>query len=341
MTPQVLLCGYLSPSAWGQGFGKCRLYWAGLKHWATVAGLQHKTKPRYLVSVALALYLTAGVMPGSIISSTINAANAHDGPEEHKPGELPLVNNGPGPQVVYGEVKPDAPAPNVKTGDANNSEATTDHSHKAELKQGEFQNTSGGIGTAAAIQQQEQQQQLQPPEPEPEPKKESIASSFWPWSNNSNKPPPEFKPYRLPTMEGDSRSYHDNLPPLVKAPAIDPDLVFKSVMTCYPAPSNFNIDIELRGQIRSAAGGDDLFETTDIGSNYVGIVARMPIYSHTEIDRERDREFNRRTITAASVAQFVAAVATRNHAIRELALHRSLEARAAIRVQQGLSLIHI
>ena len=203
------------------------------------------------------------MVPGAIIGTTISTANAHDGPEEHKPGELPLVNNGPGPQVVYGEVKPDASNPNVKTGDSNNSEPTTDHSHKTELKQGEFQNTSGGIGSATvdttAIQQQEQQQLQQTPEQQPpEPKKESIASSFWPWSNNNNKPPPEFKPYRLPTMEGDSRSYHDNLPPLVKAPAIDPDLVFKSVMTCYPAPSNFNIDIELRGQIRSAAGGDDL-----------------------------------------------------------------------------------
>ncbi len=107
-------------------------------------------------------------------------------------------------------------------------------------------------------------------------------------------------------------------------------------MTCYPSPSNFNIDLELRGQLRSEAGGDDLFDTTDIGSNYVGIVARMPLYSYTELDRERDREYHRRTSAAASVAQFVAAVATRNHAIRELALHRSLEARASIRVQKGI-----
>ena len=318
MTPQVLLCGYLSPSAWGQGFGKCRLYWADLKHWVTVAGLQRKTRHPLLVTGVIAALCTG-------------TATAHDGPEFHKPGEIPLVNNGPGPQVVYDE---------LDHGQSNNTEPD------------EFKATST-ISTSLPVKEPPatQEPELLPTEPlpteppseplstknrEPEPQKESIAKSFWPWNNNNNKPPPEFKPYRLPTMEGDSRSYHDNLPPLVKAPAIDPDLVFNSVMTCYPAPSNFNIDVELRGQLRSAAGGDDLFETTDIGSNYVGIVARMPIYSHTEIDRERDREFNRRTVTAASVAQFVAAVATRNHAIRELALHRSLEARAAIRVQQGI-----
>ena len=88
---------------------------------------------------------------------------------------------------------------------------------------------------------------------------------------------------------------------------------------------------------QSESGGDDLFETTDIGSNYVGIVARMPLYSYTELDRERDREFHRRTSAATSVAQFISAVATRNHAIRELALHRALEARAAIRVRKGVA----
>ena len=132
------------------------------------------------------------------------------------------------------------------------------------------------------------------------------------------------------------RSYHENLPPLVKAPAINPDNVFNSVMDCYPSPSSFNIDVELRGQLRSEPAGDELFNTTDIGSNYVGIVARMPLYSYTELDRERDREYHRRTTAAASVAKFVAAVATRNHAIRELALHRNLEARAAIRVAKGI-----
>ena len=164
----------------------------------------------------------------------------------------------------------------------------------------------------------------------------TIASKFWPWKDEPKNTPPAFKPYRLPTMADDGHNYHDNPAPLVKAPAINPDAVFLAVMGCYPAPSTFNIDVELRGQLRSSPTDEDLFDTTSLGSNYVGIVARMPIYSHTEIDRERDREYKRRTTAATAVAQFVAAVANRNHAIRELALHRSLEARAAIRVQKGI-----
>ena len=70
-------------------------------------------------------------------------AIAHDGPEEHKPGEIPLVNNGPGPQVVYGEVSPD-----------------DGHLHKTELKQGEFKSVSG-FGTADIPEQQTQQPQEQ------------------------------------------------------------------------------------------------------------------------------------------------------------------------------------
>ena len=229
---------------------------------ATVA--EHRGR----ISLLLALWL-----------ATTNAF-AHDGPEAHAPGEEPVVDNGPGPQVSMVE----QPLP-----------------------------------IAAALPEKEQ----------------TIASSFWPWGKSST-PAPDFKPYRLPTMEGNERSYQDNLPPLVKAPTIDPDGVFNSVMDCYPSPSNFNIDVELRGQLRSEAGGDDLFESTDIGSNYVGIVARMPLYSYTELDRERDREYHRRTTTAAAVSKFVSAVATRNHAIRELALHRSLEARAAVRVARGI-----
>jgi len=37
------------------------------------------------------------------------------------------------------------------------------------------------------------------------------------------------------------------------------------------------------------------------------------------------------------VADFIAAIASRNNAIRELSLYRSLETRAALRVQQGIS----
>ncbi len=77
--------------------------------------------------------------------------------------------------------------------------------------------------------------------------------------------------------------------------------------------------------------------STELGSSYVAIVASMPLYSMTELNREREREHARRQEVAGVVADFIAAIASRNHAIRELALYRSLEARSSLRVQQGIA----
>jgi len=55
-----------------------------------------------------------------------------------------------------------------------------------------------------------------------------------------------------------------------------------------------------------------------------------------EISREKEREYKRRMDVAGNVSNFISAIASRNHSVRELALYRSLEARAAIRVRQGV-----
>ena len=69
----------------------------------------------------------------------------------------------------------------------------------------------------------------------------------------------------------------------------------------------------------------------------VGIVAKMPLYSASEMDREREREYRRRTDTAAKVADFVGQVAARNKAVRVLAISAAMESRAQIRVNEGIA----
>lgn len=179
---------------------------------------------------------------------------------------------------------------------------------------------------------------------EPDRRLGGIAAKFWPWGGNESQdgsdltiPPPEFTPYRLPTLDGQDTHYNDDIAPLVKAPQINADVVLASVLRCYPAKSHWQIDVNLRGQIRNNPGLEtDDTGNTQIGSNYVAIVAQMPLYSGAELDKRREREYHRRTDMAGLVAEFVAAIASRNHAIRELALYRSLEARARTRVQQGI-----
>jgi len=165
--------------------------------------------------------------------------------------------------------------------------------------------------------------------------------SFWPWKQEEARQPPKAQPYKIPTLNGDNLNFKAKPPPLVKAPNIDADAVYEYVLACYPAASKWNLDVNLRAQIANNPETNILSSAgtspTELGSNYVAIVASLPLYSSKELNREKEREAMRRQTTATIVADFIAAIASRNHSIRELALYRSLETRSALRVQQGIS----
>ena len=164
--------------------------------------------------------------------------------------------------------------------------------------------------------------------------------SFWPWKDGEAEQPPAVKPYKIPTLSGDELDFKAKPPPLVKAPKIDADAVYQYVLDCYPEASKWNLDVNLRAQIAStpesilSSAGTS---TTELGDSYLAIVASLPLYSSKELNREKERESLRRQNVATIVANFIAAIASRNHAIRELTLYRGLEARSALRVQQGIS----
>ena len=165
-----------------------------------------------------------------------------------------------------------------------------------------------------------------------------TAPAWWSWKSGSElEKPPEVKTYQLPTMAGDGLDYHAKPAAIVQAPALDADAIFAAVLACYPERSKFDIDVDLRAAIRSSDVLDLQDTTTGLGKSYVGIVASMPLYSGKELDREKEREYMRRKDTAKAVSDFVTAIAGRNHAVRELALYRSLEARSAVRVKEGIT----
>ena len=168
------------------------------------------------------------------------------------------------------------------------------------------------------------------------PTAENTAPAWWPWTENEGlAKPPEVEPYRVPTMLGDELNFKAKPAPLVKAIAIDADEVFNRVLACFPERSKYHIDVNLRAAVRTSPTLD-VEDVSGLGDSYVGIVANMPLYSSNELDRQKEREYNRRKDTAKAVADFVSSIAARNHAVRSVALYRSLEARAAIRVQQGI-----
>ncbi len=145
--------------------------------------------------------------------------------------------------------------------------------------------------------------------------------------------PPEVGPYQLPTFSGKPARIDNKIRSLVTAPRINGDVLFQTVMQCYPTISKWKIDVSLRAGASTKRLASDF--GTDLGKNYVQIVANMPLYSTTEVEKAQDREYKRRQETAQNVSVFVASIASRNHAIRELSLYQSLESRASLRVSSG------
>lgn len=162
---------------------------------------------------------------------------------------------------------------------------------------------------------------------------------FWsrtPIFSGSAEPPPEIKPYQLPRFDPAATGDHYTpIEPLKTAPAVDYDALYTAALRCYPEPSKFGLEVELETAYRSRKTYD--YTGADIGQHYIGLVARMPLYSTTELNREREREHRRRTDTAKSIGEFLKALAQRNHALREMGLYQSLEARAQVRVSQGVA----
>ena len=146
--------------------------------------------------------------------------------------------------------------------------------------------------------------------------------------------PPEVQPFELPTLTGEKADYNGYINPLEPAPRLDADGIFLQAVNCYPEPTKFNLEVNLEGGLRSQ--GVVTADNTTIGREYVGIVARMPLYSASEMNREREREYMRRTKTSELIGAFLTAIATRNHARREISLYRALESRSQVRVQKGI-----
>ena len=162
-----------------------------------------------------------------------------------------------------------------------------------------------------------------------------LGADLWPWNSQAPKDPPKMQPFEIPTFAGGKRDFRAPAAPWAKAPQIDGDAIFRMVVACYPSKSQWRLDVDLQAAIRNSAAVD--VTGTQIGQNTVAIIARMPLYSVSEIDREREREYRRRQDTASTVADFVGQIATRNQAVRTLALAAMMEQRAQLRVNQGIA----
>lgn len=149
-------------------------------------------------------------------------------------------------------------------------------------------------------------------------------------------PPP---PWHLPRFDGATDS-REQPPPgeLVRPAPPDGRALFDLAVGCFPTPSWWRpeLALEARAAQRRDTGGT-IGTAPAEGTSYAGIVARVPLYSASEIDRERERESARRATVAATVGKIVQKLADREVHRRELELWRSIEARSGRRVAAGVA----
>jgi hypothetical protein len=149
--------------------------------------------------------------------------------------------------------------------------------------------------------------------------------------------PPEVKPYKIPTLNGQTRDFH-YIPPIKLSKVIDADEVFRMIINCFPERPKWGIEIKSVAGLRYTEQNTvSTFDTAGLSRYYAGIVAEMPLYSAEELHKQRTQEYQRRGEVATNVAALLKALADRDRALRLIGIDESVEARSQIRVYEGIA----
>ena len=118
----------------------------------------------------------------------------------------------------------------------------------------------------------------------------------------------------------------------------NPRELYQRALDCWPGPSHFRAELSLEGRVspRGSAWIDGTGQITPGAPVGASLVARLPLYSATELDREREREWLRRRRAAEAVGQLLTHLADRQRLRQEWGLMKVLEKRARQRVISGI-----
>ena len=147
------------------------------------------------------------------------------------------------------------------------------------------------------------------------------------------------EPFILPTLDG---SHGIELPaaePERAKPAIKARALYQAVQDCYPAQSLFRPELALKARASTSKS----LTMSDVGAVSTGsrgsvdLVLSIPLWSASELERDREKEYTRRVKASDNVGALIEAEA--NIAVKEraLILARALEKRARERVMQGVA----
>jgi hypothetical protein len=142
-------------------------------------------------------------------------------------------------------------------------------------------------------------------------------------------------PYEIPTFTGEKVEWGKIKPAINPLPTIDGDYLQGIVTNCYPEkPWSIELSAKAGIQYRKTIEGE--ITTSDSSPYYAGIVFNMPLYSGSEVDMMRNREYKRRIATAGTISELIKAVALKRRAQRMMGLYLSLEKRSQARVKNGI-----
>ena len=164
----------------------------------------------------------------------------------------------------------------------------------------------------------------------------------------TDKPPP----YQIPLLDGKKdRTKAQPTDEYKLADAPNARELFDMIVSCWPERSWFRgeLSAEARSMRRnSAASGQSTTTLDPISGNYItqnstgndatiGLLLRVPLWSATELDREREREAGRRNVIAQQVGIYVSALAEYQITEREMNITKALEKRSQERVALGVA----
>lgn len=149
----------------------------------------------------------------------------------------------------------------------------------------------------------------------------------------------------LPLFDGaEARTHQPPKGPLIRPTVPEYRKLYDMVLSCWPADSWFRGELYAEARVSNRTRSNSTLavdqmsgNVTQQGDRYVALVARIPIVSAVELDKERSREFERRGKVAEAVAQLVSIISERELNTHELGLFRALEKRSQERVRVGVA----
>lgn len=155
--------------------------------------------------------------------------------------------------------------------------------------------------------------------------------------------PPHVEAFTFPTYDGGGGDFHEPPAELAPFPDIDTEAIYGVVVRCFPERVPWAIEIDAVAGARYTDNNNSTAVIDSSSNNqfnslskyYAGIVARIPIYSASEVNGQRREEYQRRTKLSENVASLVQSMAAMRRAWREIGLYNAATIRTQYRIKTG------